>query len=151
MLEESIICKFFEQYSADKRISLDDYYLLLAHIVALRSTCDVLSTGAVIVKDRKVLSTGYTGAPRCFEHCCDRGNCWKDNPEIHKCLGIHAAQNAIIFAQDDLRGATIYIAGYDREHHELVDVKPCYMCMAMIKNAGIDNIITYTGKRTVES
>ena len=86
---------------------------------------------------------GYCGAPKGFEHCCERGDCWCDHKDVGKCLGVHAPINAIIFANGkDLNGSTIYIAGYDRKKKCMVDAQPCESCLGAIKNAGIAHIVT---------
>ena len=133
----------FEHCSGDKRPSWNEYFLYLATVIALRSTCNVIATGAIITKNNKIISTGYTGAPSGFEHCCTRGDCWKDHEDVKDCLGVHAAVNAILYgAGEDLKGSTIYLAGYDLDKKCLVNAKPCGHCMGIIKNVGIENIIT---------
>jgi dCMP deaminase len=101
-------------------------------------------SGAVIVdKHNQIVSTGYCGAPSGLEHCCDRGDCWIDHKNVGKCLGVHAAVNAVINAKgQDLTEATIYIAGYDKKKKCMISAQPCDGCLSIIKNAGIVNIIT---------
>lgn len=140
---KDIFAALFKEHSGDNRPSWNEYFLFIACIVALRSTCDVISTGAVIVKNNKIISTGYTGAPCGFEHCCTRGDCWIDHPDVGECQGVHAAVNAVLYADaEDLKGATIYIAGFDRKKGCMIEANLCGHCMGVIKNVGIENIIT---------
>ena len=140
-----VFLHLFEQHSGENRPSMDEVFLTLASVVATRSTCNVISCAAIIVKDNQIISIGYTGAPKGFEHCCERGDCWKDHADVNKCLGVHAPINAIIFGNGkDLAGSTIYIAGYDRSKKCMIDAQPCESCMGAIKNAGIEKIVTAT-------
>jgi dCMP deaminase len=137
--------ELFRQYSVNNRLDMNEIFLIIATVIASRSTCNVISSGAVIVdKHNQIISMGYCGAPSGFEHCCDRGDCWLlDHKDVGKCLGIHAPVNAIINAKGrDLEGSTIYIAGYDRIKKCMISADPCPGCLGAIKNAGIENIIT---------
>jgi dCMP deaminase len=114
-----------------KRIGWDEYFLKIAEIASSRSTCDRRHVGAVIVKDKVVLSTGYNGSPRGLDHCDDVGH------EIvggHCVRTVHAEANAIAIAQAALKGvsingACIYLTN-----------SPCYDCFKMIINAGIREV-----------
>ncbi len=112
-----------------KRIGWDEYFLKIAEIVSSRSTCDRRHVGAVIVKDKIVLSTGYNGAPRGLGHCDDVGH------EIvggHCVRTVHAEANAITQAAlngASINGACIYLTN-----------SPCYDCFKMIINAGIREV-----------
>jgi dCMP deaminase len=116
----------------------DDYFMKIADDVATRSTCMRRSVGALIVKDKRILSTGYNGAPTNISHCtsetCLRTKYNVPSGERHElCRGLHAEQNAIIqaaFHGVSIRDATIYIT------HQ-----PCSICTKMIINAGINKII----------
>ena len=110
----------------------------IAELVATRSTCLRRQVGAVIVRDRRILATGYNGAPKGLEHCSETG-CLRERlgvppGERHEiCRGIHAEQNAIIQAAYhgvSLQGATIYTTHF-----------PCSLCIKMIINASIDTIV----------
>jgi dCMP deaminase len=114
----------------------------ITHLVAKRSTCLRRHVGAVLVKDKKILATGYNGAPSGLEHCLDVG-CLRDqlgipSGERHElCRGLHAEQNAIIQAAYhgvQIRGATLYCTNH-----------PCIICSKMIINAGIQRIIYEEG------
>lgn len=116
----------------------DEYFMGIALQVSERSTCVRRKTGAVIVREKRILTTGYNGAPVGLIHCEDVG-CIRDNNSIpsgsnHElCRGIHAEQNAVVQAArfgNAIEGATIYTT-----HH------PCVLCAKILVNAGIDSII----------
>ncbi len=124
---------------ARKRPSWDEYFMSIARLVAGRSTCLRRQVGAVIVKDRRVLASGYNGAPSGLPHCDETG-CVRERHRVppgerHElCRGIHAEQNAIIQSANygtGIDGATIYST-----HH------PCSVCAKMIINAGIVRVVT---------
>ena len=136
-----------------------DYYLSLAQDVAKRSTCLRRKYGAVIVKDDRIISTGYNGAPRGRDNCCDRGTCLRQEMNIPSgeryelCRSVHAEANAIIHATyADMIGSTLYLAGIDALSNEPLSVsEPCSMCKRMIINAQIEKIISWNGNHgTVE-
>jgi len=111
-------------------------------LVAQRSTCLRRKVGAIIVKDKRILATGYNGAPRNTPHCLDIG-CLREklgipSGERHElCRGIHAEQNAIIQAAYhgiNIKGATIFCT-----------TLPCSICFKMLINAGIDEVIYEEG------
>ncbi len=113
----------------------------IAGVVAKRSTCLRRHVGAVVVKDRRILTTGYNGAPSGLAHCEDVG-CLREKMNVppgerHElCRGIHAEQNAIIQAAIwgiSIKGATLYCT-----------TQPCALCAKMLINAGIARIV-YTG------
>lgn len=120
------------------RISNDEYFLQVAHVVAKRSTCLRHHVGAVIVKDNRILSTGYNGAPKKLRHCLDIG-CQRERERIpsgtmhEKCRAVHAEQNAII--QASVYGISIENSVLYCTH------QPCILCAKMIINAGIKKII----------
>ncbi len=122
-----------------KRISWDRYFMSIAELVAQRSTCLRRKVGAVIVKGKHIITTGYNGAPRGLKHCLETG-CLRAQLKIgpgerHElCRGIHAEQNAIIQAAIfglNVSGATIYST------HQ-----PCFICTKIIINANINKIVT---------
>lgn len=123
---------------SDERPSWDEYFMSIAYLTAKRSTCLRRNVGAVIVQDRRIVATGYNGAPRGVDHCAERG-CLREelgipSGERHElCRALHAEQNAIIQAATfghSIEGATIYITH-----------APCVICSKMIINAGILRII----------
>lgn len=114
----------------------------ITHLVAKRSTCLRRQVGAVLVRDKKILATGYNGAPSGLEHCLEIG-CLREklgipSGERHElCRGLHAEQNAIIQAAYHgvgIRGATLYCTNH-----------PCIICSKMIINAGIQKIVFEQG------
>ena len=122
----------------EKRPSNTEYFLLMAELAASRSTCLRRKVGAIIVKDRRVLSTGYNGAPKGIKHCAEVG-CVRIDEDIpsgqrHElCRGVHAEQNAIIQAAVfgvSIKGATMYITNH-----------PCSVCAKIIINADIKEVI----------
>ncbi|MBM4338547.1 MAG: cytidine deaminase [Deltaproteobacteria bacterium] len=114
----------------------------ITHLVAKRSTCLRRQVGAILVKDKKILATGYNGAPSRTDHCLDIG-CLREKLKIpsgerHElCRGLHGEQNAIIQAAYhgvEIRGATLYCTNH-----------PCIICSKMIINSGIEKIIYEEG------
>jgi dCMP deaminase len=121
------------------RPSWDEYFVEITRQVATRSTCKRRHVGAVIVKDRRILSTGYNGAPSGFPHCDDTG-CLREQLGIPSgerqeiCRGLHAEQNAII--QAALHGISVAGADIYTTH------QPCITCAKMIINAGIRRVVS---------
>ncbi len=125
-----------------KRPSWDEYFLELAHLVSRRSTCLRRNVGAVLVKDKRILATGYNGAPRGLKHCLDIG-CIREKLKIpsgqrHElCRALHAEQNALIQASlygISVQGSTLYATN-----------QPCIICAKMLINAGIRDIVASDG------
>lgn len=120
--------------AAPVRPSWDEYFMTIAHEVARRSTCLRRQVGAVLVKDKRILSTGYNGTPRGLAHCeevgCLRERQGVESGQRHElCRGIHAEQNAII--QAAVHGVAIEGASLYTTH------QPCVLCVKMLLNAGI--------------
>ena len=124
-----------------RRPSWDDYFLKMAMLVAERSTCLRHRVGAVLVRDRRVLATGYNGAARGLKDCLELG-CLRDELGIESgtrheiCRAIHAEQNAII--QAGLHGVSTADSVLYCTH------SPCLICAKMIVNAGIKRYVTFT-------
>jgi dCMP deaminase len=125
-----------------KRPPWDVYFLDIAHFVSTRSTCLRRHVGAIIVKDKRILATGYNGAPTGLSHCLDIG-CLREEMKIpsgerHElCRALHAEQNAIIQAAVygvAIKGATLYATN-----------QPCVICSKMIINAGILRVVYDSG------
>ena len=119
------------------RPSWDRYFMEIATMVSSRSTCIRRRVGAVLVKDKRILATGYNGPPSGLAHCEDVG-CLREklgipSGERHEiCRGLHAEQNAIIQAAlhgVSIRGAQLYTTTF-----------PCIICSKMLINAGIREI-----------
>jgi dCMP deaminase len=124
------------------RPSWETYFMDITALVAKRSTCLRRAVGAVIVKDKRILSTGYNGAPTGIGHCQEVG-CLREKLNVpsgtrHElCRGIHAEQNAIIQAAYhgvSVKGADLFCTN-----------QPCSICAKMIINAGITKIIYRDG------
>jgi dCMP deaminase len=120
------------------RPTWDEYFTVIAREVATRSTCLRRSVGAVIVRDKRILCTGYNGAPRGLPHCEETG-CLRETLGIPSgqrqeiCRGLHAEQNAIIQAAlhgVSVEGGTIYVT-----------IQPCITCAKMIINSGIVRVV----------
>lgn len=120
------------------RPAWDDYFLDIVELVAKRATCVRRRVGATLVRDRRILSTGYNGAPSGLRHCLEIG-CLRElqhipSGERHElCRGLHAEQNAIIQAAlhgVSVKGSTLYCTNH-----------PCIICAKMIINAGIVRIV----------
>jgi dCMP deaminase len=122
------------------RPSLDEYFLKIACVVAERSTCQRHHVGAVAVRDKHILSTGYNGAAAGVKDCLELG-CLRDELKIpsgtrHEiCRGIHAEQNAII--QASLHGVSLEAATLYCTH------SPCILCAKMLVNARIRRFVTF--------
>ncbi|AQS60385.1 deoxycytidylate deaminase [Desulforamulus ferrireducens] len=123
------------------RPSWSEYFMEITRVVATRSTCLRRKVGAVIVKDNRILATGYNGAPAGLTHCLEIG-CLREKLGVpsgqrHElCRALHAEQNAIIQAAvhgTAIKGSVIYVTN-----------QPCVMCTKMIVNAGIQKVI-YSG------
>ena len=139
----------------DKRRSKENYYLDIADAAQERSTCLRRRYGAIIVRDDEIVATGYNGAPRGDENCCDVGVCWREahgiphGEQYEKCVAVHAECNAIISAsRNEMLGSTLYLFGFENGK-PLEKAEPCVMCSRMIKNAGIAMVINQTEDRPV--
>jgi dCMP deaminase len=124
------------------RPSWDQYFIDITRLVATRTTCLRRGVGAILVKDRNILATGYNGVPSGITHCGDAG-CLRDKMKVpsgerHElCRGLHAEQNAIIQAArhgTNIDGATLYCT-----------TMPCIICTKMIINAGIRKVVYREG------
>lgn len=121
-----------------KRPTWDEYFMEMATVAAKRSTCLRRSVGAVIVKNKQILASGYNGTPMGLPHCEEVG-CLREQLKVpsgkcHElCRGVHAEQNAITQAAYhgvSVKGATLYCT------HQ-----PCVVCTKMLINAGIERIV----------
>jgi dCMP deaminase len=128
-------------YDISSRPTWDEYFMMLAKLTATRSTCLAFPVGAVIVKDRQVLSTGYNGSPSGSAHCTTQGFCY---PELSACnaskilpsRSVHAEANAIAQAAKhgiSTGGASIYVT-----------LEPCLSCLKLIISAGIREVFYET-------
>ena len=116
----------------------DQYFMSIANVVATRSTCLRRQVGSVVVKDKRILASGYNGAPAGLRHCLDIG-CLREQKGVpsgqrHElCRGLHAEQNAII--QAAVHGIAIKGSVYYVTH------QPCVLCAKILINAGIRKIV----------
>jgi len=125
-----------------KRPDWDEYFLGIAKLISERSTCLRRSVGALIVKNKRILTTGYNGTPSGITHCevvgCLRDKLKVPSGERHElCRGLHAEQNAIIQAAlhgVDIHGGTLYCTN-----------QPCSICAKMLINAGIKEVVMESG------
>ncbi len=120
------------------RPSWDEYFMQIVELIKTRSTCLRRQVGALIVKDRRILATGYNGAPTGCKHCTELG-CLREELSVpsgqrHElCRGIHAEQNAIVqaaFSGTSVKEGTMYVT-----------CQPCVLCAKMAINAGIKKIV----------
>jgi len=125
-----------------KRPSWDEYFLEMAELVSKRSTCLRRSVGAVLVREKRILATGYNGAPSGLKHCIEIG-CMRQKLKIpsgerHElCRALHAEQNALIQASlhgISVKGARLYATN-----------QPCVICAKMLINARIKEIVITRG------
>lgn len=121
----------------------DERFMKLTYEVGKWASCHRRKVGAVIVKDKRVMTTGYNGAPAGIASCIERGECLREKLAIPSgthaelCYGVHAEQNAIIQAAKygvNINGATLYCT------HQ-----PCVICAKMIINAGISRVVYAEG------
>jgi dCMP deaminase len=127
-----------ESDKKNDRPEWDRYFMEIAELVSSRSTCLSRRVGAVVVKDRRILATGYNGSPRGLPHCIDIGCLRRDlgipsGKQLELCRGSHAEENAIVQAASygiPLEGAELYCT-----------FQPCVTCSKMIINAGIKRVV----------
>ena len=122
----------------NKRPTWDEYFAAIARQVSTRATCLRRKVGAVIVKDKRILTTGYNGAPMGVKSCLERGNCLREKLGVPSgerqeiCRGMHAEQNAIVQAAYHgvrIKDSVIYVTN-----------QPCILCAKMIINSGIKKV-----------
>ncbi|MBU1082885.1 cytidine/deoxycytidylate deaminase family protein [Patescibacteria group bacterium] len=121
------------------RPTWDEYFMEICRTAGNRSTCDRGKTGAVIVKDKRIIATGYAGSPVGLLHCDEAGHEFKDTIHAdgsvskHCVRTVHAEQNAIAQAAKfgtAIEGSTVYCT-----------MTPCYVCAKMLINAGIKKVV----------
>jgi dCMP deaminase len=121
-----------------QRIPVDEYFSEIVKTVAKRSTCIIPGRqfGAIVVKNRQIISTGYNGAPRKMKDCIQYGYCPKrekggeSGKMQEECIAVHAEMNALIQAGREAEGGTLYVNGY-----------PCKICARLIVNAGLTRVV----------
>ena len=124
-------------YNEEKQRQLDIRYLRMARIWAENSYCVRRKVGALIVKDKMIISDGYNGTPSGFENICE------DEDGHTKSYVLHAEANAIISAsRRDMVGGTLYLVGRNAQTGELLpDATSCPMCRRHIINAGLERVV----------
>lgn len=116
--------------NAKERLDWNHYFMEIARVIATRATCDRKHVGAVIVRDKRILSSGYNGSIAGMEHCDEVGHMMEDG---HCVRTIHAEANAIIQAARNgvmLEGATLYTTS-----------SPCWPCFKLVSNSGIKKVV----------
>jgi len=134
---DHLLLEFMKEFRRE-RPSWDEYFLNIAKVVASRSNCMKRKVAAVIVKDKRIISTGYNGTPRgvpnCDEGGCPRCNSFSDSgARLDECLCSHGEENAIVQAAYhgiSIKGATLYCT-----------LSPCLICTKMIINSGIEEVV----------
>ncbi len=127
-----------EKISFSSRPSWDEYFMLSAIITATRASCLKFKSGAVIVKEKRIVSSGYNGNPPGVQSCVEKGYCNKDKAGVKwgskgsgHCLATHAEANAIIQNHEQsLVGATMYCLHF-----------PCNECAKLIASCGIKEVV----------
>ena len=130
-----------------KRPTKDLYYLAMAEVASTRGTCLRRRFGSVIVKDDRIVSTGYVGAPSGRQNCCDIGYCFREANNIphgamyERCRSSHSEMNAIINAsKEEMKGATLYLVGVEPDG-SYTNADCCAMCKRVIINSGIEKVV----------
>lgn len=126
-----------------RRPAWDEYFLEVAELVSKRATCLRRRVGAILVKEKRILATGYNGAPSGLKDCLEIGSCLREklgipSGERHElCRGLHAEQNVLIQAAlhgISTKGSALYVTN-----------QPCIICAKMLINAGIKEIVITNG------
>lgn len=139
------------------RLDKDSYYLNIAKAVSKRSTCLRRQYGAVIVNYDEIISTGYNGSARGEPNCSDINYCPRLKEEHNsgnygECSSVHAEQNALLSAaRRNMIGGDLYLYGEEDEKPIVDDIEPCPICERMIRNAGINRVVTVKGVKTYEN
>ena len=125
------------------RPSWDDYFLNVAEIIRTRSTCLRRQVGALLVRDRRILTTGYNGPPPGMDHCADLGGCLREKMKVPSgertelCRATHAEANAVLQAADHgvaIAGAALYCTN-----------TPCSGCAKLLIGAGVSHMVVIDG------
>lgn len=129
-----------------------EYYLGIAKSVAHDSTCIRRSYGAILVKNKRIVATGYNGAPCGRKHCTDIGECYRIKHNIpsgkryEACRSTHAEMNVIISAsKEEMEGSDLYLIGIEQDGSISKNADCCSICKRLIINAGIKRVCIATG------
>ena len=123
-----------------RRPDWDTYFMQICHVVATRSTCLRRQVGAVLVKDRRILSTGYNGPPQGMQHCDELGGCYREKMNIPSgerqelCRALHAEQNAVI-------QAAVHGVALDERITCYCTNQPCTTCAKLLINSNVTRIV----------
>lgn len=118
----------------------DDYFMQICHVVATRSTCLRRQVGALLVRNRRILATGYNGPPKGLAHCDECGGCYRDQQgipsgqRIELCRALHAEQNAIL-------QAAVHGVALEGQVTCYSTIRPCVTCAKMLINANVVRIV----------
>ena len=131
-----------------------NYYLDMADAATGRGTCLRRNFGAIVVKNDEIVATGYTGAPRGRQNCCDLKRCIRQELGLKRgeryelCRSVHAEANCIISAaRRDMIGGTLFLVGHEVDNGNYVEnAAPCAMCKRLIINAGIEKVVVRDNK-----
>ena len=134
-----------------ERLDKREYYLNIAKAVAQRSSCIRRWYGAVAVINDAIVATGYNGSTRGENNCCDIKKCVRNEQDVPRgdrydlCFALHAEENLCLEAgRRGLYGATVYLYGEDPNNgKELLDCKPCYLCMRKLKQCGVTKVVVH--------
>jgi dCMP deaminase len=127
----------------------DIYFIVIAKMASMRSTCVSRPTGAIIVRDNHILTTGYNGSMPGVPHCSDTGKCLRrhlqisDAEKYNYCRSIHAETNAIAQAAKfgiPVKGVSIYCT-----------LAPCYICLKLLASAGIKRVYYETAYKSIDN
>jgi len=148
-----------------ERPSKNQYYIRIAQVVSSRGTCIRRLVGAIIVKNDRIISTGYVGSPRGEPNCIDTNVCIRKEINVpsgsfyEMCKSVHSEENAILNAAStgaDIHGATLYLYSAPRSRdayspsQKMTNVYlPCPRCKKMIINSGLKEVVTLIGNRIV--
>lgn len=139
--------------------SWEEYFLNIARDVSKRGTCLRRRYGALIVKDRTILSTGYNGAASGLEDCLEKGYCIRQQLNIPSgtryelCRSVHAEANALLNAAKNaggIEGGILYLCG-EEDDGKLADARPCSMCARVIVNAKIEKLIARAADNSIRA
>ena len=144
----------------EKRPSFDEVFMEVAEAISKRSTCLRRRFGAVLVKNKRILATGYNGSPRGDKHCEELG-CLRKELSIPKgeryevCRAVHAEPNVFLNASRQgtygIEDSTLFLYGYDKEAEREIQAIPCRLCSPIVRNSGVIRVVNRnpdTGKLT---
>ncbi len=130
------------------KMTLDEYFLRIASVVAMRSSCCRRQVGAILVKDGRIISTGYNGTPRGIQNC-DEGGCPRCNNhniassiDLHECICCHAEENTL--SQAAYHGISV------KDSSLYTTLFPCKLCAKMLINSGVKHVVYQSDYPTLQ-